>query len=112
VFVYISWLIADSWGGWGAVYDTSSYYTDMMTWKNQDFVTIIAAGNYGTSQKYSSTVTSPATAKNCITVGATLNYNPEYVSTPAVKIWVMDLLIKRTGLADQQVVRRLVQAGQ
>jgi len=101
---------SDSWGGWGAIYDTSSYYTDMMTWQNQDFVSILAAGNYGTSQKYSSTVTSPATAKNCITVGATLNYDPGYVSTPAVKIWVMELMIKRPGLADQNVIRRLVQA--
>lgn len=42
----------------------------------QDFLPVFAAGNEGLSGNASSggaqTVTSPATAKNCITVGATL----------------------------------------
>ena len=60
----------------------------------QDFLSVFAAGNEGLSGNASAggahTVTSPATAKNCITVGATLGAgqaaasSPQYVTHQAV----------------------------
>lgn len=56
----------------------------------QDFVSVFAAGNEGAvsanNSQGATTVTSPATAKNCITVGATevagqtTTSNPQYVT--------------------------------
>lgn len=55
------------------MYDVLSAEVDKFTWENQDFLPVFAAGNYGElSQKFLTTVTSPALAKNCLAVGATL----------------------------------------
>lgn len=55
------------------MYDVLSAEVDKFTWENQDFLPVFAAGNYGElSQDFLTTVTSPAVAKNCIAVGATL----------------------------------------
>lgn len=104
---------ADSWGNTRMIYDMNSYYTDLMTYQNPDFVTVMAAGNYGDDQPSAvTTVTSPSTAKNCITVGATLNMRPNYVSQPSVKVWVMTMTVQREGHFPQRLTRRLVQAGE
>ncbi|KAK3276892.1 hypothetical protein CYMTET_15065 [Cymbomonas tetramitiformis] len=73
-------LHSDSWGEGTGEYTTTSREVDMYTWQNQDFLPIFAAGNYG-ENSFSRSVTSPATAKNCLAVGATLSTvgDPPYV---------------------------------
>lgn len=60
---------SDSWGTINAVaYDGLAAEFDEFCNENQDFVPVVAAGNFG-FQEVDSTVTSPAVAKNCIAVG-------------------------------------------
>ncbi len=46
---------------------------DSFTWTNQDFLIVVAAGNDGVHGHH--TVSVPATAKNILTVGASLPPN-------------------------------------
>ena len=63
---------SDSWGTANVVaYDGLASDFDEFTNLRQDFVPVVAAGNFG-YQDVDSTVTSPAVAKNCIAVGACL----------------------------------------
>jgi len=68
---------------WGAatdgVYTTDSRNTDVFTWNNKDMTILFAAGNEGIDSNSDGVVDpdsidAPATAKNCITVGASENY--------------------------------------
>ncbi|GFR44316.1 hypothetical protein Agub_g5528, partial [Astrephomene gubernaculifera] len=65
---------SDSWGSELTAYDSMAAALDRFTWDNPDFVSVFAAGNYGTNSGQSTTVTSPAVAKNCIAAGATLSW--------------------------------------
>lgn len=67
---------SDSWG-----YDDNGYYNDdsrfldMYVWSNKTFLVLVAAGNQGIDANSNGVVDldsigSPATAKNCLTVGA------------------------------------------
>ncbi len=75
---------SDSWGASGpGVYDIYSQSYDTVTRDaqpdvpgNQECLFVFAAGNEGTSG--ASTIGSPGSAKNIITVGAAENYNPSY----------------------------------
>ncbi len=72
---------SDSWG-----YDDHGYYNtdsravDQYVWSNKNFLILVAAGNSGTDSNTVDgvidpmSVASPATAKNCLTVGASENY--------------------------------------
>ena len=72
---------SDSWG-----YDDHGYYNtdsralDQYVWSNKTFLVLVAAGNSGTDSNTTDgvidpmSVASPATAKNCLTVGASENY--------------------------------------
>ena len=72
---------SDSWG-----YDDHGYYNDdsravdQYVWSNKTFLILVAAGNSGTDSNTTDgvidpmSVASPATAKNCLTVGASENY--------------------------------------
>jgi hypothetical protein len=51
---------------------TDAREVDWFAWEHLDFLAVLAAGNYGARYDLPSTVTSPATAKNALTVGATL----------------------------------------
>eukprot|EP00198_Chlamydomonas_reinhardtii_P014307 XP_001703644.1 predicted protein [Chlamydomonas reinhardtii] len=62
---------SDSWGSDLTAYDSMAAALDRFTWNNPDFLSIFAAGNYGTASGATTTVTSPAVAKNCIAAGAT-----------------------------------------
>jgi hypothetical protein len=62
---------SDSWGTSDAFYTESARDFDVFAFKNGDFLPLIAAGNDGDSGIF--TVGAPATAKNCISVGATGN---------------------------------------
>ncbi len=77
-------LHSNSWGGGDAgAYDDQCKQFDQFVWDNKDFCFVIAAGNDGTDNdgdgKINPTsVTSPGTAKNCITVGACENLRTEF----------------------------------
>ena len=70
---------SNSWGGGQpGEYDSQSEQLDRFVWKHKDFCVLVACGNDGTDQDGDGkinpmSVTSPATAKNCITVGACEN---------------------------------------
>ena len=58
----------NSWGSTSNAYDGYCVDIDNMMWNNKDFLVCFAAGNSGPG---GSTVGSPGTAKNCVTVGST-----------------------------------------
>ena len=70
---------SNSWGGGQpGEYDSQSEQLDRFVWEHKDFCVLVACGNDGTDQDGDGkinpmSVTSPATAKNCITVGACEN---------------------------------------
>jgi len=68
---------------------------DNMVWNNQDFVVVFSAGNNGPGD---TTVAPPATAKNCICVGATWNpsydVSPNSISSFSGRGWTTDGRIK------------------
>jgi subtilisin family serine protease len=69
---------SNSWGNDVSAYDAMAREVDDYVWRNRDFLPIFAAGNYGgfvhspSLTSTSSTVTSPSTSKNCLSIGATL----------------------------------------
>jgi subtilisin-like proprotein convertase family protein len=70
---------SNSWGGGQpGEYDSQCEQLDRFVWEHKDFCVLVAAGNDGTDRDGDGkinpmSVTSPATAKNCITVGACEN---------------------------------------
>ena len=58
----------NSWGTMQNSYDTLSVAVDSFMWRHPDFLIFFANGNSGPAQ---ATVSSPATAKDCVSVGAT-----------------------------------------
>ncbi|HOS99974.1 MAG TPA: S8 family serine peptidase, partial [Acidobacteriota bacterium] len=74
---------------WGAAlagqYSTDSSNLDRFAWNNKDMVITFSAGNSGRDTGGTSgvidtdSIGSPGTAKNCITVGASENYRPDFV---------------------------------
>ena len=77
---------SNSWGGGDpGAYDAQCTQLDAFVWEHKDFCVLVAAGNDGTDSdgdgKINPTsVTSPATAKNCITVGACENLRDAFAS--------------------------------
>jgi subtilisin family serine protease len=75
---------SNSWGGGDpGEYDDQSRQFDQFVWDHKDFCFVIAAGNDGSDADGDGkinlgSVTSPGTAKNCITVGACENKRPEF----------------------------------
>ncbi|MFH1037702.1 MAG: S8 family serine peptidase [PVC group bacterium] len=72
----------NSWGsGEVGEYTASSEDVDEFSWDNKDFLLVFAAGNSGVDSNFDGvidlySVTPPATAKNCLSVGATENDRP------------------------------------
>jgi serine protease AprX len=70
---------SNSWGGGDpGEYDSQCEQIDRFVWEHKDFCVLVACGNDGTDNDGDGrinpmSVTSPATAKNCITVGACEN---------------------------------------
>jgi hypothetical protein len=58
----------NSWGSTDNTYDTMARDVDSYMWSHQDALVLFAMGNWGPG---SGTIGSPATAKDCISVGAT-----------------------------------------
>ena len=75
---------SNSWGGGDpGAYDAQCEQLDRFVWRHQDMCILVAAGNDGTDQDgdgiiNSMSVTSPGTAKNCITVGASENDRSQF----------------------------------
>ena len=73
---------SDSWGfgkDYPGVYDFAAVYVDIFTWKNQNFLAVIAAGNDGVDADADGvidrgSVSCPGTAKNSLCVGAAENF--------------------------------------
>ena len=78
---------SNSWGGGDpGVYDEQCRQLDKFVWNHRDFCVVVAAGNDGTDKNKDGvvdpmSVTSPATAKNCICVGACENDRPSFTDT-------------------------------
>jgi len=75
---------SNSWGGgdFGA-YDDQCRQLDAFVFSKKDMCFVVAAGNDGTDKDGDgkinfTSVTSPATAKNCVTVGACENLRPDF----------------------------------
>jgi serine protease AprX len=70
---------SNSWGGGDpGAYDSQCEQLDRFVWEHPDFCILVASGNDGTDKDGDGeinpmSVTSPGTAKNCITVGASEN---------------------------------------
>ncbi|HYF95841.1 MAG TPA: S8 family serine peptidase [Symbiobacteriaceae bacterium] len=61
----------------GNVYDAQAQQADQYMWNNKNFTILFAAGNDGDASQ-SNSVTTPSTAKNVITVGASENNRPTF----------------------------------
>lgn len=106
----LTYLHADSWGSGNAEYDFQSSRVDAWLHSNQDCVSHFAAGNYGESDNLDTTITSPAVAKNVVTVGATKSLQPNYLSQTIAPVFLMSVEVKRAGKAPQYISVRLVKA--
>jgi len=75
---------SNSWGGGDpGAYDSQSEQLDRFVWEHKDFCVLFANGNDGTDADGDGkinvmSVSSPATAKNCISVGASENERPQF----------------------------------
>ena len=91
---------SNSWGGGDpGAYDDQCRQFDQFVWNHKDFCFVIAAGNDGTDKDGDGkinlmSVTSPGTAKNCITVGACENSRPEFNSEVYGDWWPDDFPAK------------------
>ncbi len=65
-----SYIHTNSWGSYGAQYTQESQATDDFIWDNRNFIVLFAAANYG---PYLYSLSTQATAKNAISVGASGN---------------------------------------
>lgn len=78
---------SNSWGGDGyGAYDQQCHDLDLFVWDHKDMVIIFAAGNDGEDRDRDGkideqSITPPATAKNCIAVGASENLRIQFKST-------------------------------
>jgi hypothetical protein len=100
---------SNSWGGGDpGAYDTQCEQLDRFVWEHKDMCVLAAAGNDGTDADGDGTinamsVTSPGTAKNCITVGASENNRPEFNDEKYGEWWPDDYPVspfKNAPMAD------------
>lgn len=87
---------SNSWGGGDpGAYDEQCQQLDAFVWKQKDFCVVVAAGNDGTDADgdgkiNAKSVTSPGTAKNCITVGACENLRTNFNAQTYGSWWPKD----------------------
>ncbi len=87
---------SNSWGGGNpGEYDEQSRQLDQFVWNKKDFCVLVAAGNDGSDSDGDGvinlmSVTSPGTAKNCITVGASENQRPNFNNERYGTWWPQD----------------------
>ncbi|MEJ2165214.1 MAG: S8 family serine peptidase [Desulfobacterales bacterium] len=87
---------SNSWGGGTpGEYDSQCEQLDRFVWEHKDFCVLVAAGNDGTDRDGDGrinpmSVTSPGTAKNCITIGACENERPAFNANTYGAWWPSD----------------------
>jgi subtilisin-like proprotein convertase family protein/subtilisin family serine protease len=87
---------SNSWGGGNpGEYDSQCEQLDRFVWEHKDFCVVVAAGNDGTDRDGDGkinpmSVTSPATAKNCITTGACESERPTFDANTYGAWWPSD----------------------
>jgi len=87
---------SNSWGGGDpGVYDGQCEQLDRFVREHPDFCVVVAAGNDGSDADGDGrinlgSVTSPGTAKNCITVGASESVRPEFDGRTYGSFWPRD----------------------
>jgi serine protease AprX len=87
---------SNSWGGGSpGEYDSQCEQLDRFVWEHKDFCVVVAAGNDGTDRDGDGkinpmSVTSPGTAKNCITIGACENERPTFNANTYGAWWPSD----------------------
>ena len=88
---------SNSWGGGRpGEYDDQCLSLDRFVWEHKDLLVLVAAGNDGSDTNPSGSgidpmsVTSPGTAKNCLTVGASENDRPNQFSNENYGVWWPD----------------------
>lgn len=87
---------SNSWGGGDpGAYDTQARQLDQVVWDHPELCVVVAAGNDGTDSDGDGrinpgSVTSPGTAKNCITVGASENLRPAFDAEKYGTWWPQD----------------------
>lgn len=87
---------SNSWGGGEpGAYDEQCEQLDEFVWTHKDFCVLVANGNDGTDKDgdgriNSMSVSSPATAKNCISVGASENVRPSFNANTYGGWWPRD----------------------
>ena len=87
---------SNSWGGGEpGEYDEQAHQVDDFIWKHPDFCVVVAAGNDGADRDGDGrinpgSVTSPATAKNCITIGACESRRREFDTETYGRWWPGD----------------------
>ena len=104
-----SWLSADLGESRGAVYSLSAWSIDRFVWSHRDFLPLFAAANDGMDTDadgvgdLGTLVSSPALAKNCLTVGAAETYRPTVSDgrdADGVPAPVLNSEIRKVGGAD------------
>jgi subtilisin family serine protease len=87
---------SNSWGGGDpGAYDAHCEQLDRFVFEHPDLVVVVAAGNDGTDRDRNGSielgsVSSPGTAKNCITVGASENLRPGFAAQTYGEWWPED----------------------
>jgi serine protease AprX len=87
---------SNSWGGGDpGAYDTQCEQLDRFVWEHKDFSILVAAGNDGSDRDRDGlvdpmSVSSPATAKNCITIGACESRRPSFKQATYGRWWPND----------------------
>jgi subtilisin family serine protease len=87
---------SNSWGGGQpGEYDSQCEQLDRFVWEHKDFCILVAAGNDGTDRDGDGkinprSVTSPGTAKNCITIGACENDRRSFNGSTYGRFWAVD----------------------
>ncbi|MEA1985442.1 MAG: S8 family serine peptidase, partial [Euryarchaeota archaeon] len=78
---------SNSWGSSSyGVYTSYSQHVDLFMWEHPDMLILFSAGNDGVDSDSDGVVDqdsmgAPATAKNCLTIGASENYRPSIITT-------------------------------
>src|SRR6267154_2004278 len=100
---------SNSWGGGGpGAYDSQCEQLDRFVWEHKSFCVVVAAGNDGTDKDGDGkinpmSVSSPGTAKNCITVGACENLRTQFNGETYGAWWPSDYPVapyKKAPMAD------------
>jgi len=84
----------NSWGSYGASYTFQSMEVDQYTYEHDDFLVVFAAGNAG---PVLGSVGSPATSKNCLSVGSSSNTRVSYIEHGYGPYFNLSMLVAGEG---------------